>query len=212
MNIVYKIVEDVEKLINEKKLKVIGIDGPGGAGKTTISQNLKEKLEEQGYKCIVLHIDDFITSRSIRYNNSFEEWYCHYVFQWRYNYLVEKILKPAKARHHIQDNIEFYEKHTDTYRIEFVNIGKNDIIILEGIFIQRAELREYLDYVIYMDIGREEVIKRVINRDVYIGNKEEILEKYNARYFPSEDRYCKTVKPKKRADFLIENEKWRVDE
>lgn len=205
MDTVCRIFKKIEKLINENKLKVIGIDGPGGAGKTTIAEKLKDKLEEKGHKCIVLHIDDFITPRNVRYKENFEEWYCHYIFQWRYNYLIEKILKLAKERVEMQDNIEFYEKQNDTYRTEDVCIGKEDIIILEGIFIQRAELRDYLDYVIYIDVNREEVLKRVIKRDVYIGNEEEILKKYNLRYFPSEDRYYKTVEPKERADFVIEN-------
>ena len=205
MDIGDEVIKNIENLITKDEIKVVAIDGPGGAGKTTLAKELKDRLEDQGHKCVVLHIDDFITPRSVRYNDSFEEWYCHYVFQWRYNYLVEKILKPAKLNEEINTEIEFYEKHEDTYRVENVRIKRGTIIILEGIFLQRSELRDYLDYIIYIDVPREEVIKRVLKRDSYIGSEEEILHKYNRRYFPSEDRYDKTVEPKKRADLVIEN-------
>lgn len=57
---------------------MIEIDGLGGSGKSTTSNSLKLKLEEKGYNCYVLHMDDFIHTKHTRYNESKEEWYSYY--------------------------------------------------------------------------------------------------------------------------------------
>ena len=71
---------------------MIGIDGLGGSGKTTYALSLQRQLKN----AIVIHLDDFIHTREVRYNEQFEEWYCYYHVQWRYDYLIEKLFEPLK--------------------------------------------------------------------------------------------------------------------
>lgn len=74
----------LDKLKNtdiSKKVYTIGIDGLGGAGKSTLVDSLKSELKEKNYNPYVLHIDNFIHPKSIRYNDSKEEWYCYYNLQ-----------------------------------------------------------------------------------------------------------------------------------
>lgn len=95
---------------NSKKVYVVGVDGLGGAGKSTVSNLLKLILQNKGYESYVLHMDDFIHTEHIRYNKSKEEWYCYYNIQWRYDYLVKEILLPIKNGGKIDKLIELYDK------------------------------------------------------------------------------------------------------
>ena len=52
--------ENIINRVDTKNISIIGIDGLGGAGKSTISENLCQKLEDNNYHPIWLHIDDFI--------------------------------------------------------------------------------------------------------------------------------------------------------
>ena len=61
---------------------IVGIDGLGGAGKTTIVKELSEGLEDKGYHVITIHIDDHIVDSTKRYNTGNEEWYEYYYLQW----------------------------------------------------------------------------------------------------------------------------------
>ena len=62
--------------------RFIGIDGLGGAGKTTFA----EKLQRQLGNSMIFHIDEFIHPRNIRYKETLNEWKAYYYKQWRYDY------------------------------------------------------------------------------------------------------------------------------
>lgn len=197
-----------EKLKDEnlsRKTYVIGIDGLGGAGKSTIVNSLKLELNNKGHECYILHIDDFINKREIRYNDSKEQWYCYYNIQWRYDYLIKEILEPIKRGEEIKKGIELYDKENDEYTVKQIYIPKGEILILEGVFLQRKELKDYLDFTIYLDVEKEVRLKRVLKRDVYIGDAEEIKCKYEKRYFPAEDRYLMEYNPIGNADLVLRN-------
>ena len=71
----------LSKLRNEdisKRIYIVGIDGLGGAGKSTIVNSLKLQLQNENYNTYVLHIDDFIYPKHIRYDESKEAWDCYY--------------------------------------------------------------------------------------------------------------------------------------
>ena len=62
-------IEEWEKIIqlNERKKKVFClIAGSQGSGKTTLSQNLKKKLQSKKFRVLVLSIDNFYSSKKIR--------------------------------------------------------------------------------------------------------------------------------------------------
>lgn len=186
-----------------KKIYIVGIDGLGGAGKSTIVNSLKLQLEKENYTTYILHIDDFIHPKHIRYDSTKEEWYCYYNIQWRYDYLVEEILSPIKKGNEINKVIELYDKENDKYILQSLYIPHGSILILEGVFLQRKELRNYLDFVIYLDVPQEVRLNRVLVRDSYIGSLEDIKNKYQRRYFPAENKYLLEYCPIENADFVL---------
>lgn len=196
----------LSKLKNEdisKRVYIVGIDGLGGAGKSTIVDSLKLQLKNENYHSYVLHIDDFIHPKHIRYDKSKEEWYCYYNIQWRYDYLVEEILSPIKKGNKIDKVIELYDKENDRYILQPIYIPHGSVLILEGIFLQRKEIKDYLDFVIYLDVPKEVRLNRVLARDRYIGESKDIKRKYERRYFPAEEKYTLEYSPIESADFVL---------
>lgn len=194
------------KLNNEdisKRIYILGIDGLGGAGKSTIVNSLKLQLQNKNYHTYVLHIDDFIHTKNIRYDKSKKEWHCYYNLQWRYDYLVEEILSPIKKGNEIDKLIELYDKENDRYIKQKIDIPYGSVLILEGIFLQREEIKSYLDFVIYLNVPKEVRLSRVLERDGYIGGVEEIKDKYEKRYFPAEEKYTLEYSPIENADFVL---------
>jgi len=182
---------------------IIGIDGLSGAGKTTLVNVLEEQVRALGRVPVVLHIDDFITPRSVRYNDNYEEWYCYYVLQWRYDYLIEQVLAPLRAGEHVRTQVELYRNSQDDYVLADVEITPGAILLLEGVFLQRPELRSHLDHVIYLDVSQEVRLARLLKRDTGIGDEQAIIAKHNRRYFPAEDHYLVECEPTKQADLVI---------
>lgn len=175
---------------------LIGIDGLGVSGKTTYALNLQRQLKN----ALVIHLDDFIHTREVRYNDQFEEWYCYYNLQWRYDYLIEKLLEPLKNGLAIHETIELYDKPADSYRMQQFDIPVGTMVIVEGVFLQRPELRAYFDKVIYFETDRDTRMARALDRDGYIGSGEDIIRHYEQRYFPAEDMYVEHCNPLVLAD------------
>lgn len=181
---------------------VIGIDGLSGAGKTTLVNQLMDEVRAMGKVPVVLHIDDFITTRNVRYNDAHEEWYGYYVLQWRYEYLIEQVLAPLRAGQDVRTQVELYVHAEDAYRLEEVEIPRGAVLLLEGVFLQRPELRDALDYVLYLDVPQSVRLERILQREQprYV---QEMIDKHHRRYFPAEDRYLVECEPAKRADAVI---------
>jgi uridine kinase len=197
-----EIFNSVLKAINENRIGIIGIDGLGGAGKSTICEKVCQDFEENNYHTILLHIDDFIHVRDVRYNSAYPDWHCYYELQWRFDYF-SSIINKIKNSNEAYIDIELYDKDNDTYFLERYEIHENTIVIVEGVFLQRKEYHDIFDYMIYLDIPEEIRLQRVLKRDTYIGNEQQIIDKYKNRYFPAEHRYIEENQPQKNADFII---------
>jgi len=195
----------IKNLYDPARTIIIGIDGLGGAGKSTITELLHKKFSEENYSITVLHIDDFIHQKAIRYNDNYDEWKCYYDLQWRYDYLISEVIKPIKCGGDFNGKIELYDKDNDTYYLSETNIPVGSIVIVEGVFLQREELDGLFDYMIYIDIPEEIRLDRVLERDGYIGNKQQIKAKYNNRYFPAEHYYIEKCSPDLNADYVIKD-------
>ena len=178
-----EICNSIMKLSSETEVVIIGIDGLGGAGKSTISERICCEIKNNNIHTILLHIDDFINEREVRYNTEYLEWQCYYDLQWRYKYFADK------------DNDCYFTKNYD--------IKEKTVVIVEGIFLQRKELYGIFDYMVYIDVPEDERMARLLKRDTYIGNEQQIIDKYENRYFPAERKYFNEYNPEQSADFVI---------
>ncbi len=197
-----KIFSSALEAINKNGIVIIGIDGLGGAGKSTICKKICQDFEENNYHTILLHIDDFIHVRDVRYNSAYPDWQCYYDLQWRFDYF-SSIISEIKNSNEAYIDIELYDKDNDTYFLQRFEIHENTIVIVEGVFLQRQEYRNIFDYMIYLDVPEEVRLQRVLKRDTYIGNEQQIIDKYENRYFPAEHKYIEENQPQKNADFVI---------
>lgn len=196
-----KITERILELANSKAVVTVGIDGLGGAGKSTVSEDIVSELEKAGVHTVLLHIDDFITNRAFRYNNNYSPWKCYYYLQWRYDYLrkvTDKLKVTGKAV-----EVELYDKDNDSYITVEYCTKERTVILIEGIFLQRKELDGVFDLMAYIDVPEDERLERVLKRDTYIGDDAEIRAKYETRYFPAERRYVSEYSPAGKADLLL---------
>ncbi len=199
-----KIAMQIKKWYQPHRTLIVGMDGLGGAGKSTLSESLRQMLIEEHYNITVFHIDDFIHPRAIRYDDNYAAWECYYYHQWRYDYLIEEIIKPIRWGNHLKKEIELYDKDSDTYHLHQIDLSIGSIIIIEGVFLQREELKGVFDDMIYIDVPEEIRWNRVLARDGYIGDAHQIQEKYENRYFPAEHYYLKIFAPKENADYVVE--------
>lgn len=174
---------------------VLGIDGLSRSGKTTLSRYLESSLLAMKENVFTFHMDDHIVERQKRYETGHESWYEYYAIQWDVSYLRENLF--VKLRNHDGISLTFYDETLDEQVLKSVQLPGDCIVIVEGVFLQRPEWREFLDYCIYIDCPRQTRFARERT------DTQTKLEKFKNRYWKAEDYYVQRVQPLDRADLVV---------
>ncbi|UXH46224.1 kinase [Rossellomorea vietnamensis] len=180
---------------------IVGVDGLGGSGKTTLARKVQQAFMFAKCDAVILHMDDFIVEKSERYGTGYEEWYEYYALQWN----VEQLRKELFQRLHGDFNsitLPFYESNTDSVVPRNIQIDGVKVVLIEGVFLQRKEWRNFFDFVIFLDCPPELRTERVIGRDTYLGDERARVEKYKRRYWLAEDHYLLHENPAGQADYI----------
>ena len=86
-----------------------------------------------------------------------------------------------------------------------MNSARPDAILLfDGVFLLRPELRTYWDCSVYLEISFETSLRRALQRDrKSLGDEKTIRERYYRRYIPGQKLYLENCQPDECADFVI---------
>ncbi|MDA1601543.1 kinase [Bacillus cereus] len=175
---------------------ILGIDGLSRSGKTTFVANLKENMKQEGIPFHIFHIDDHIVERNKRYHTGYEEWYEYYYLQWDIANLQKRFFQKLQTETKLK--LPFYNDETDSSEMKKVQIPIVGVIVIEGVFLQRKEWRDFFHYMVYLDCPRE---TRFLRESEETQKK---LSKFQNRYWKAEDYYLENETPQKRANLLIE--------
>lgn len=163
-------------------MKIIAIDGPSCAGKTTYANILSNN---------VVHIDDFY----LPFNKRTKEIMDVPGGNIDFDRLIKEILLPYKESKKVI--YKKYDCHNDIFIDEIV-LDNNLDLILEGAYSHHPKLEKYLDYKIFIDIDKDEQIKRILNR-----NKTNFNDFFNI-WIKREGQYFDTYKIKESCDLLMD--------
>ncbi|MGZ7148958.1 kinase [Bacillus sp. BC08] len=175
---------------------ILGIDGLSRSGKTTFVANLKENMKQESIPFHIFHIDDHIVERNKRYHTGYEEWHEYYYLQWDIEWLRQKFFQKLQTETKL--NLPFYHNVADLCEMKKVQIPIVGVIVIEGVFLQRKEWRDFFHYIVYLDCPREIRFLRESEET------QKNLSKFENRYWKAEDYYLETELPKERADLVIQ--------
>ena len=180
-------------IINQRRAKgrlVVGIDGLGGAGKSTLANGLDDAFAG----CVsIIRCDDFYRPLAGKEFSRLtpEEAYENY-FDWRR--LRDEALVPLRDGKSAR-----YQRHDwSTDRLaEWVEVEPREIVIVEGVFSTRPELRPLIEVAIFIETPRDERIRRMAARP-------QPDTSWMQRWMAAEDWYLIHVAPQQHADLVLE--------
>lgn len=156
---------------------VVGIDGPGGAGKSTLAAALQAAWPGSS----VVHTDDFAS-----WDDPVDWW----------PRLLEQVLLPLsrgeEARYQRYDWVE--RRLADWLTV------KPGRVIVEGVSSTRREFDSYLSYRIWVETARQERLRRGLERD-----GADALPQWN-EWMAAEDAHFAQDQPVERADLVLSGE------
>ncbi|CAN5588365.1 hypothetical protein BH24DEI1_BH24DEI1_17770 [soil metagenome] len=181
----------------------VGIDGVDGAGKTVFADELARVLQGPDRTVIRASVDAFHHPKAVRYRLGRSSPEGFYRDSYDYAKLKEVLLEPLSpsgsgryctaAFDHVADApVEAPEEQSVS----------GSILVFDGIFLHRAELREYWDYSVFLEVGFGVSIPRGAQRGV--GSPDpKALE--NRRYVEGQKLYLRECDPKRYATTVIDN-------
>lgn len=169
---------------------LIGIDGQGAAGKTTLAENL-QKFDPS---IDIISMDDFYLPKPDRPKGNAFTKPIGGDFDWQR--LEQEVLKPLSSNKEVTYQICHW--NSDTILSETKTVSPTGIIIIEGIYAIRPELKDYYDYMIWIDTPQDLRLQRGIAR-----NGIQTKNLWLHEWMPHEDRYVKIYKPYAYADEVI---------
>jgi uridine kinase len=185
----------------------IGIDGIDTAGKTTFADQLAAQIGQRHRPTIRASVDDFQHPRQTRYRRGALSPEGYYQDAFDYATLVQALLLPLGPT-----GDRYYRTKSFDYRSDrpltavFQQAVPNTLVIVDGVFMLRPELRPYWDVTIVLEIGFELALERALKRDLALFGTEEVLrQRYTQRYLPAQQIYRQECRPHELADIVIDN-------
>jgi uridine kinase len=176
---------------DDRRTLVVGIDGRGGAGKSTLAERMGNALGDT----TVVQFDDFYrpaAERMKRHESGDDE--VGGDFDWRR--IRDQVLKPLAV-----DALARYQRYDwDLDRLaEWHVVEPGGVVIVEGSYSTRPELRDFYELTIWVDAPHELRLLRGIQRD-----GEQARSRWLDEWMPEEDRYVAFANPEAHADFVLD--------
>ncbi len=157
-------------------VRLVAVDGPGGAGKTTFADHLAAVAGGAP----VIHTDDFASA-----DNPIDWW----------PRLLSDAIEPLKRGEPAY--FQRYDWPTETFA-EWITVEPAPIIIIEGVSSGRSEWSHHLSYVIWIDTPHDVRLARGLERD-----GADALADWQSWMAAEDDHYARDP-TRERADIVID--------
>jgi uridine kinase len=182
---------------------LVAVDGVDGAGKSVFADELAAVLHARGVAVIRASIDGFHNPPSIRYARGRSSPEGFYLDSYDYD-AVRRLLLDPLARHGdrriVRAIYDVLDERPVARAVELWPVP--GVLVFDGIFLHREELREYWDYSIFLDVDFLVSVPRGASRGR--GNPDPHAE-VNRRYVEGQGLYLRECRPRRDATIVIDN-------
>jgi uridine kinase len=193
---VNKIVEEINRLHQDKnKVFLVAFDGRSGTGKSTLASQVAEKV-----KGVVVVGDDFYSGgNDDRWKECGAQFKVDKVIDWKK--MRTEVLEPLKAGKSASWHpLDFEpEKGWVGWKDELIKLNPSEVIIVEGAYAARPELRDIIDLSILIEATDEIRRKKLKDRE-----GELFMAKWHGIWDEAEDLYFKEISPRSSFNIVIQ--------
>ena len=173
--------------IKNNNNKVIGLDGPSGAGKSTIALYL-----EENYDVLVFHTDDYFLPLERKTKKRLEQPGGNLDYERMEKEIFENLDK---------DLIYSNKFNCKTNQLEEQSpIKRKSIVLIEGVYSLHPRFQKYYDLKVFLEIDKEEQLKRIAKR-----SGDEMLKRFIEEWIPLEDSYFADLNIEESVNLFMKN-------
>jgi uridine kinase len=181
----------------------VAVDGPDGAGKTRFADGLATALREAGRPVVRVSVDGFHHPRATRYRRGRDSPDGFWLDSYDYDRFTADVLDPFAHDGSRRYRSAARDVATDTaLTVDARVAAASSVLVVDGIFLQRAELADVWDLSIFLDVPFTETTRRMAARD---GTSPDPTDPRTRRYVEGQRLYFAACDPARRADVLVDN-------
>lgn len=183
----------------------VAVDGVDGAGKTTFADELATALRGRGRTVIRASVDGFHAPREVRYRRGRASPEGFYRDSYDYTGLRAALLDPLGPGGSGRYRTAIFDHVADSpVDLPEQTAGPDSILILDGLFLHRPELREVWDDSVFLHVDFEVSVPRGAARGPGYGSPDPSAES-NRRYVEGNRLYFAEAEPHRHAGVVVDN-------
>lgn len=183
----------------------VAVDGVDGAGKTTFADELAEVLRGRGRGVIRSSVDGFHAPRALRYRLGRTSPEGFYRDSYDYAGLRSALLDPLGPGGSLVYRAATFDHVTDSpVDTPELQAEPGDILLLDGLFLHRPELRDMWDDSVFLHAEFEVSVPRGALRGPGFGSPDPQAES-NRRSLEGHLLYFREARPQERAGVVVDN-------
>lgn len=201
MSLIESLAVAIDRVARDRRA-LVAIDGPDAAGKTTMARAVAEHV---GRPVVTASIAGWHNPRHVRLRQGplSPEGYLLDAFD--LDALVGECLQPFRSGAR-RIRTAGFDHRVDAVASSYADAADDAVLVVEGVFLQRPELRPFWDLSIYLHVPEPVTLARALARDAeQLGSEANVRDRYERRYLPAQALYRELSSPVERADIVIDN-------
>ena len=196
MATIEKIITAIDSLPSKHLQKMIGIDGLGASGKSTIAEGIKQLHPETS----IIHLEEFYKFEHERspVPGVVPDHVISPDFDW--DRFENQVIKPV--RRSLLVKYERFDWRADQWAISkdgpWVEIPPTHCIVIVGVYALQSRFFTVYDYTIWIEVSKKIRLQRMIERE-----GESVAQEWLEKWSPREENYLALEGPDKRAASTI---------
>jgi uridine kinase len=186
----------------------IAVDGRTASGKTTLADELAEMIRQRGREVIRTSIDGFHRPKAERYARGRYSSEGYYYDARDLRAVMALLLNPlGPGGDRLYRTASFDLENDRALEQEPQRAPADSILIVDGTFLQRPELRDGWDLTVFVETSEDVSERRGVSRDAaQLGGAEATRKLYAERYRPAFALYEGLCAPLLNADVVLNND------
>ena len=186
----------------------VAVDGPDAAGKTTLADEVADELRRRSRPVIRASADAFERPRAERYRRGRELPDGYRLDSFDHASLIRVLLDPLGPDGDRLYRTASFDLDADVpLDAEPALAAPDAILLVDGVFLQQADVRAVWDRRMFVQCAPEETLARALRRDVpALGDAAAVEARYRARYLAAQADYLMQDRPHETAELVIVND------
>ena len=182
---------------------IVAVDGVDGAGKTSFGDDLAAVFREAGHDAFRASMEDFHRSRAERYREGRESPVSFYRDSFDYQTFRRVLVDPFRMAGSTGFQTAAWDVRRDAPTVMHWVTGQQDgVLIVDGVFLNRPELRGIWNYSILLEVPWDAAYARLAERDARNPDPDALA---NVRYRDGQELYFTEANPRQYASALVDN-------